>query len=90
MKERLHHFALVAAVREADTVALPIGPRPLGLLRQAQARHVRKQRRITRRHPPTPFEDLRQPLELHASHGRLEVGQTVVEAKRLVSFEHDI
>src|SRR5690606_21764799 len=85
----LHYLTLADFGRQPDTVALPVRARPFGFVRCVNARHAVQRIVIRLRATPAAGDDLRQPLELLASYGGLNVRHPVVVARLEIVFEDD-
>jgi len=83
----LHHFSLPTGGRQPHAEALPVRARGCPLDWNKKPLNVEQHLPVALGKCATLPDDLRQPLQLFASHGRLDVGHPVVEADHGVLFE---
>src|ERR1700693_643969 len=90
VEHSLHNTELVCAFRKLDTKALPVAARPGWLNGQMYCFVAIQHRPVTVHKLPSPLDDVRQALQLLASHGSLDIRQPIVIPESRVGLESDL
>src|SRR5437868_4716932 len=90
VEHSLHNPALICFLGKLDTKALPVAARPGRLNGQMYCFVTIEHRPVTVHKLPSTLDDVRQALQLLASHGSLDIGQAIVIAESRVGLESDL